>query len=91
MLLTLLDLGTLHSVGLPIHVYPLYENAYRAHKGQSVKENNEESAELYAQFAKVAENNPLAWNGGQPAANAEMIGTVSKKNRMICFPCMYLW
>ncbi len=87
--LTLLDLGTRHSVGLPIHVYPLYENAFRAYRGQSIQDNNHESAELYADFAKVAEKNPLAWNYGQPAATQEFIGTVSKKNRMICFPCKY--
>jgi hypothetical protein len=74
-------------VGLPIHVYPLYENAFRARRGQSIQENNLESAELYADFAKVAEKNPFAWNYGQPAATEEVIGTVSKKNRMICFPC----
>jgi hypothetical protein len=77
-------------VGLPIHVYPLYENAFRAHRGQSIQDNNRESAELYADFAKVAEKNPLAWNYGQPAATQEVIGTISKKNRMICFPCKYL-
>ncbi|CZT11141.1 uncharacterized protein RCO7_05574 [Rhynchosporium graminicola] len=80
-------IGTLHSVGLPIHVYPLYENAFRAHRGQSIQDNNQESAELYADFAKVAEQNPLAWNYGKPAATKEIISTVSKKNRMICFPC----
>jgi hypothetical protein len=85
--LSFIDLGTLHSVGLPIHVYPLYENAFRAHRGQSMQENNQESAELYADFAKVAEQNPVAWNFGRPAATEEIIGTVSKKNRMICFPC----
>jgi hypothetical protein len=89
LVLTLPDLGTRHSVGLPIHVYPLYENAFRAHRGQSIEDNNRESAELYADFAKVAEKNPLAWNYGQPAATQEVIGTVSKKNRMICFPCKY--
>ena len=81
-------IGTLHSVGLPIHIYPLYENAFRAHRGQSIQDNNKESAELYADFAKVAEGNPLAWNYGKPAATEKDIGTVSKKNRMICFPCM---
>jgi len=74
-------------VGLPIHVYPLYENGLRAHRGQSILENNKESAKLYADFAKVAEKMPLAWNYGQLAATEEFIGTVSKKNRMICFPC----
>ena len=88
-MLTFVDLGTLHSVGLPIHVYPLYENAFRAYRGQSILENNHESAELYADFAKVAEKNPMAWNYGQPAATEKVIRTVTKKNRMICFPCMY--
>lgn len=86
-MLILAGIGSLHSVGLPIHVYPLYENALRAHRGQTIQDNNSESAELYAEFAKVAERNPLAWNYGQPAATQEVIGTVSKKNRMICFPC----
>lgn len=90
LVLTFSDLGTRHSVGLPIHVYPLYENAFRAHRRQSIQDNNRESTELYADFAKVAEKNPLAWNYGQPAATPEVIGTVSKKNRMICFPCKYL-
>ncbi|KAH7355297.1 hypothetical protein BKA65DRAFT_498097 [Rhexocercosporidium sp. MPI-PUGE-AT-0058] len=80
------SIGTLHSVGLPIHVYPLYENGFRAHRSQSIQDNNKESAELYADFAKVAEGNPLAWNYGKPAATENEIGTVSKKNRMICFP-----
>jgi len=74
---------------LPIHVYPLYENAFRAHRNQSIQENDKESAELYASFAKVAEQNPSAWNYGKPAATAEEIQTVTKKNRLICFPCNY--
>ncbi len=82
-------IGTLHSVGLPIHVYPLYENGFRAHRSQSIQDNNRESAELYASFAKVAESNALSWNYGKVAANEDQIGTVSKKNRMICFPCKF--
>lgn len=82
-----LDYGANHSIGLPIHVYPLYENAFRAHRNQSIPENDQESAQIYAEFARVAEQNPLAWNYGQPAATAETIKTVTKRNRMICFPC----
>jgi len=81
------DLGAIHGIGAPIHIYPLYENAFRAHRKQSFAENNAESARMYAGFAKVAENNPHAWNYGKPAATEQFIGTVSKKNRMICFPC----
>ena len=81
------DLGATHSIGAPIYVYPLYENGFRALRGQSLAENNEESAELYAQFAKVAEKHPISWFHGKPAETRESIGTVTKKNRMICYPC----
>ncbi|KAG9943696.1 hypothetical protein KCU85_g8465, partial [Aureobasidium melanogenum] len=77
--------GSLHKIGLPIHIYPLYENGFRAKRKQSIRANHEESAALYAQFAEVAKENTLAWNHGK-AASKEDIGTVSKKNRMICFP-----
>ncbi|CAG8976842.1 hypothetical protein HYALB_00012659 [Hymenoscyphus albidus] len=80
------NIGNTHGIGLPIQVYPLYENAFRAHRNQTIRENNKESAKLYAEFAKVAEKHPMAWNYGQPAADEASIGTVSKKNRMICFP-----
>lgn len=78
--------GAKHSVGLPIHVYPLYENATRASRGQSLKENHLESASLYADFAKVAEFNTASWNFGKPAKTAQEIATISPKNRLICFP-----
>lgn len=81
------DIGGIHSVGSPIHVYPLYENGFRAHMKQSVKENHDESAEMYAQFSQVAAQHKYAWNYGKPANTKETIGTVSPKNRMICFPC----
>lgn len=80
------DTGAKHEIGLPIHVYPLYENATRAHRGQTLKENHEESAQLYADFAKVGEKNTASWNFGKPPKTKEDIATVSKKNRMICFP-----
>ncbi|KAI4739645.1 hypothetical protein E4T50_09923 [Aureobasidium sp. EXF-12298] len=77
--------GSLHKIGLPIHIYPLYENGFRARRKQSIRENHEESSALYAQFAEVAKENTLAWNHGK-AASKEEIGTVSTKNRVICFP-----
>jgi len=80
------DLGATHSIGAPIQVYPLYENAFRAHHAQSIQENNMESAELYGHFSQVASHHEYAWNQGKPADTAESIGTVTKKNRMICFP-----
>lgn len=74
-------------MGAPIHIYPLYENGFRAHRGQSIKGNHEESTTLYADFSQVAASHPYAWNYGQKAETSASIGTVSNKNRMICFPC----
>ena len=81
------DIGATHSIGLPIHVYALYENGFRAHRKQSIEQNKKESAELYGEFAKIAEQNEFAWNYGQKAPYPEEIATVTEKNRMICFPC----
>ena len=82
------DLGAVHDLGAPIHVYPLYEAGFRAHRKQGLRENHEESAELYAEFSKVAETQTYAWNYGK-ADSKEVIGTISKKNRMICSPCTF--
>lgn len=81
-------LGAVHGIGAPIHVYPLYENAYRAHYGQTIPENNKESADMYYDFARTAEQNPYAWNYKRCVKNAAAIGQVSKENRMICYPCL---
>lgn len=83
-------MASTHSIGAPNQLYPLFENGFRAHRGQSIQENSTESAQLYAEFAKVAEHNPLAWNYGN-AETEESIGTLSKRNRMICFPCKALY
>lgn len=78
-------------MGAPIHIYPLYENGFRAHRGQSIEENHQESAILYGSFSQTAASNQYAWNYGQKPETAESIGTISKKNRMICFPCRLLF
>ena len=86
----ILDMGTTHSIGRPIQVYPLYENGFRAHRHQSIPENDSESAKLYSSFARVAAENPLAWNGKQKEVDEQSIKTVTKRNRMICFPCKFI-
>ena len=79
-------LGGAHRIGAPIQVYPLYENALRAHREQSLQQNNAESAQMYAAFAKSASQNEYAWTYGKTAESEQTIATVSKRNRMICFP-----
>jgi hypothetical protein len=44
---------------------------------------------MYGEFAQVAKANKHAWNYGS-AESEEGIGTVSKRNRMICLPCKCL-
>ncbi|KAH7076700.1 hypothetical protein BKA63DRAFT_510550 [Paraphoma chrysanthemicola] len=79
------NLGAIHQIGAPIHVYPLYENAFRAHRGQGLQENHEESSKLYAEFSKVAEQNDYAWSQGR-YDDEKVIGNIGPKNRMICYP-----
>ena len=82
-------LGQIHEIGAPIHVYPLYENAFRAHRGQSLSDNHAESARLYANFSAIASQHPYAWNYDRKD-DEERIGMVNERNRMICFPCTFL-
>ncbi|KAI7710804.1 hypothetical protein KC322_g4280 [Hortaea werneckii] len=81
------NLGSKHHIGNPIHIYPLYENGFRAYRNQSLRDNHAESAAMYAEFAKIAAGNAYAWNYGTTPESAETIGRVSAgRNRMICFP-----
>ncbi|KAK1059650.1 hypothetical protein LTR74_012485 [Friedmanniomyces endolithicus] len=80
------DLGATHNIGSPIQVYPLFETGFRAHRGQSSQDNHAESAQLYAEFASVAEGNEYAWSHGKETETAQSMGTVTKKNRLICTP-----
>lgn len=79
-------LGARHMIGNPVQVYPLYENSLRAHRNRSFADNHRESVQMYGEFAQVAKNNQYAWNYGK-AESEEGIGTVTKRNRMICIPC----
>ncbi|KAI4722969.1 hypothetical protein E4T48_00743 [Aureobasidium sp. EXF-10727] len=79
-------IGAKHTIGAPIQVYPLFENGLRAQRGQSLEDNNTESAKLYAEFAQVANKNPLAWNFPRTPETENIIGRVSSRNRMICSP-----
>ena len=68
----------------PIQVYPLFENALRYHRGESLDTHIKRVSELWARFSKVAEGNPHAWM--RTAVTAEDIRTPSEKNRRISFP-----
>ncbi len=78
------DIEMRHDVNMPVRVYPLFENAIRAHKGCSIAEHQERLALLCARLAQVAKDNPFAWF--RDGKTADEIRTVGPDNRMICFP-----
>ena len=69
---------------LPIHAYPLFENALRAANGWSLPEHAARIGGLWSRFSQVAAANPYAWIR-QPRSAEEII-TVTPENRMISFP-----
>ncbi|VUC35600.1 unnamed protein product [Clonostachys rosea] len=80
------NIGTKHSIGLPIHIYPMYENSLRAYTRQSFEKNTVDSAQLYEAFDKISCQREYSWRNGEVPRNAKEIRTVTKKNRMICSP-----
>lgn len=73
-----------HHAQMPVHVYPLFENALRARRGWSIAEHRRHLAALCARFAAVARDNPYAWF--RDGKSAEQIGSTGPDNRMIGFP-----
>ncbi len=73
-----------HGATLPIRVYPLFENAIRAHMGLSLEEHQRRLGLLCARMTEVAAQNPYAWFPIR--RTPEEIATVTPQNRMICFP-----
>jgi acetyl-CoA C-acetyltransferase len=67
-----------------IQVYPMYENALRHHRGETLDEHLERVSELWARFSAVAVDNPHAWI--RKPVSAEEIRTPSPSNRRISFP-----
>jgi acetyl-CoA C-acetyltransferase len=69
---------------LPIHVYPLFENALRAEAGRTLDEHRRRIGALWHRFSQVASTNPHAWL--REVRTAEEIITPSADNRMIDYP-----
>ena len=73
-----------HGAVMPTRVYPLFENALRAHLGQTIDEHQQYVGELCSRFTKVAAKNPYAWFPQE--RTPEEIITVSQSNRWVSFP-----
>lgn len=69
---------------LPVHAYPLLENALRAANGWTLPEHVARIGSLWSRFSEVAAGNPDAWIR-QPRTPTEIV-TPSADNRMVSFP-----
>lgn len=68
----------------PIQIYPIFENALRHQRGESIPDHAKRISELWAGFSQVAKDNPSAWL--RDPVDAETIRTPGPKNRMVSFP-----
>ncbi len=73
-----------HGATLPVRVYPMLENALRAHYSRSISEHQCALGELFAPFTEVAAKNPYAWF--KEPKTPEEIATPDPTNRYIGFP-----
>jgi acetyl-CoA C-acetyltransferase len=78
------DLEMNRGVLLPVHAYPLFENALRAANGWTLEEHAARIGALWARFSEVAADNPHAWI--RSARTATEIVTPTPENRMVAFP-----
>ncbi len=73
-----------HGAMLPTRIYPLFENALRAHYGHSLDAHRAALGALCEKLSAVAARNPLAWF--REPKQAGEIATVDASNRYIAFP-----
>lgn len=71
-------------IAQPIEMYPIFENAIRHARGETVQGHLRRVSELWAGFSRVAADNPHAWM--REAKTAEQIRTPSDVNRPVSFP-----
>ena len=67
-----------------IQVYPMYENAIRYARGETMDEHLVRVSELWSRFNEVGLGNPNAWI--QTRHSAEEIRTPSSSNRAVSYP-----
>ncbi len=78
------DAEAARGMNRPFQFYPVFENALRYQRGDSIPEHLLRISELWERFSQVAVNNPHAWLR-QPFT-AEEIRTPSATNRPVTFP-----
>lgn len=78
------DLENRHGASMPTSVYPLFENALRAARGETLSDQRARLGRLCARFSEIAARNPYSWFR-EPKSAVE-VSTVTAANRMIGFP-----
>jgi acetyl-CoA C-acetyltransferase len=73
-----------HHMQMPIQIFPMFENALRAHHGLSMAAHREQLGRLCSRMSATAARNPNAWFPRE--RSAADIATVTADNRMISFP-----
>jgi acetyl-CoA C-acetyltransferase len=73
-----------HKMQAAINMYPLFEQAIRGARGRSIEAHQQAMGRLFAKFAAVARDNPLATR--RKGYSAEEIATVTAENPIIGFP-----
>jgi acetyl-CoA C-acetyltransferase len=68
----------------PTNIYPLFENALRAHRGLDIEAHRKRVGALMSRFSEVAAANPHAWF--PMARSADEVTRATPENRMIAFP-----
>lgn len=68
----------------PIQMYPIFENAIRFERGESIEDHLVRISKLWGKFSQVASTNSHAWI--RDAVDAETIRTATPDNRMVSFP-----
>ena len=71
-------------LGQPIQLYPMFENALRHARGESLPAHLTRISELWSRFSEVASHNPHAWI--HEHVSAKEIRTPSDSNRPVSFP-----
>lgn len=68
----------------PVDMYALFENARRAHRGQTIAEHRQELADFCAGLSQSAARNRFSWS--RKPRESDAIARIREQNRMISFP-----
>ncbi len=78
------DLEQAYGMGIPLHVYPMFENALRAARGTAPETHLRDLGRLMSRLSEVAAKNPYAWF--PTFRSPEELSTVTAQNRLIAWP-----